>query len=450
MFYEWFRNIRVAASYKRKHGQGGLGALEQLAVGIAAGVCSRTLTTPIANVAARKQTARMVAGAEGRDISEITRRIKDEKGSGGLLAGFSANLVLALNPSITFFLQEFLQRKVVSRGKPGSPGLVKTFLVAATSKAIASAVTYPFQSAHARLQTGIAAWADEEEDLIMLEDRDVDREVESKLNAARAMRKAARRSLFGTLVHVVRTEGVGSLYAGLRGEMLKGFLGHGATMVAKDAVHRLLFKLYLVAAAMLGEYRLRRGGDRARAAAAATTTTTTARDVAEPTATSEMAMAIENAMSIERSAPVEQVIAAAVEAPRPAEQPRFLEPPPPPTRAIEREPQQHHSVPVGPAARSMEPVPMPASPTGSERPPSMSMSMGHDRSMEHPLAQEMPRKRPEAREAPVERERGSIMNALPPALQYRIATIGSSKRRPGPPRSRLIVNMFDKTHREFE
>ncbi|KAK7953617.1 hypothetical protein PG988_014311 [Apiospora saccharicola] len=285
LFYELFRS-RLRGPQNARGNSKSLGVLSELAVGVAAGACSRAFTTPIATIVARKQTAALVedpdsdaASAAVLSVRDIAAAIRREKGLAGLWSGYSASLVLTLNPSLTFFLQEFLKRALLSSDRWDAPGSGLTFLLAAVSKAIASSVTYPFQIAKSRLQVSTVppAEAATAEGDAPIENgarggddatsfasaptsRDVEKEVETKLSAVRAVQKLARRSIFGTLVTIAREEGVAALYDGLPGELLKGFFSHGTTMVAKDVVHKLLFKLYLFAAGLLREMRLRRQG----------------------------------------------------------------------------------------------------------------------------------------------------------------------------------------------
>jgi hypothetical protein len=238
---------------------------------MAAGACSRALTTPIANVVTRKQTATLTDPDGTASVRDIMRSIRDEKGIAGFWSGYSASLVLTLNPSLTFFLQDFLKTTFADQ-RYDDPGPRLTFLFAATSKAISSLITYPFQTAKTRLQSGIPMDSDRQDethsqatngdgptsDKPAKEDRGVDEQVENKLKSLHAVQKLARRSIFGTVAEIIRAEGIGSLYDGVRGELLKGFFSHGTTMLAKDAVHKLLFKLYLVAIGVLAELRQRR------------------------------------------------------------------------------------------------------------------------------------------------------------------------------------------------
>jgi hypothetical protein len=238
-------------------------------VGAAAGACARLFTTPVGNVVTRKQTASLItdeggaassASQVGRGLSfaETLHVIRAEKGVLGLWAGYSATLVLTLNPSITFYLQHALKKALVERGREGESGGA-TFLVAALSKAIATAVTYPFQIAKARVQVsapesprpeadegeekkGASAEA-REEDIIVVEQN-----VGKTQNKARAFTERVHRladdSIFGTVMRIRRTEGVPALYDGIGGELLKAFFNHGTTMLSKEIVHKLIVQLY--------------------------------------------------------------------------------------------------------------------------------------------------------------------------------------------------------------
>jgi len=52
--------------------------------------------------------------------------------------------------------------------------------------------------------------------------------------------------VFSTILHIARKDGVGALYEGLEGEVLKGFFSHGITMIVKQAVHKVIIQLYFM------------------------------------------------------------------------------------------------------------------------------------------------------------------------------------------------------------
>lgn len=242
-----------------------LRALEELAVGAAAGACAKAFTTPVSNVVTRRQTASLLASSSNADgdqkttqdltFGEIVGDIRREKGVLGLWAGYSASLVLTLNPSITFFMQQMLKRGLVPREKWDEPGAKVTFILAAVSKVVATAATYPFQIAKARVQVSAAPEKGEE-----------DGAKEGKLGFARD-------TIFATVLRIARVEGVKALYDGMGGELLKAFFSHGTTMLSKDIIHRFIVQLYFAILAALKRYpqskarlseRMRKGTDSMR------------------------------------------------------------------------------------------------------------------------------------------------------------------------------------------
>ncbi|KAJ5168416.1 uncharacterized protein N7482_004010 [Penicillium canariense] len=92
---------------------------DELAVGMVAGAFSKLFTTPLSNIVARKQTAARKGAQGGKDAStaDIASQIRAEKGLGGFWSGYSASLILTLNPSITFFLNEVLKYALLPRAR---------------------------------------------------------------------------------------------------------------------------------------------------------------------------------------------------------------------------------------------------------------------------------------------------------------------------------------------
>ncbi|KAK3295674.1 mitochondrial carrier domain-containing protein [Chaetomium fimeti] len=245
LFYTWFRARRLAMQKDVRH----LGGVEELAVGAAAGACAKLFTTPVSNVVTRRQTASLLDSSSGsndksdsgavaadrtetsaRDLSfgEIVSEMRRERGVLGLWAGYSASLVLTLNPSITFFLQQVLKRALVARERWDEPGAATTFLLAAASKVVATTVTYPFQIAKARVQ--VSAVPEEKEE---------------------GGKRVGSDNIFATVLRIARAEGGRALYDGIGGELLKGFFSHGTTMLSKDVIHRFIVQLYFAILAVL-------------------------------------------------------------------------------------------------------------------------------------------------------------------------------------------------------
>ncbi|KAK3368062.1 mitochondrial carrier domain-containing protein [Podospora didyma] len=278
LFYTWFRARRLHS--KNHAALPYLSTLEELAVGAAAGACAKAFTTPVSNVVTRKQTASLLSsqGGDGggrqkerRDnndddstttqeqeqeqqqpqggerrrkreggnmtFREIVADIRRERGVMGLWAGYSASLVLTLNPSFTFFLQQMLKRVLVDRQGWDDPGARTTFFLAAISKVVATSLTYPFQIAKARVQSSSSSSSTSSSNALLSGVRDM-----------------ASDTIFATVLRIARAEGVRALYDGIGGELLKGFFNHGTTMLSKDIIHRFIVRLYLAILAALQRY----------------------------------------------------------------------------------------------------------------------------------------------------------------------------------------------------
>lgn len=223
-----------------------LPVLDELSVGILAGAFAKLITTPIANIVTRKQTSALVSsrsssGSQSQPtVRNIASQIRSEKGLQGFWSGYSASLLLTLNPSLTFFFYETFKRTLLPRTKRDDPGALATFFLAAVSKAMASTITYPFSLAKARAQTSSKIVDGNDEEV----KEGLEKATSGEVSGTRRTRKAARTTVFSTILHIARTEGVGALYEGLSGEVLKGFFSHGITMLLKDVIHKFIIQMY--------------------------------------------------------------------------------------------------------------------------------------------------------------------------------------------------------------
>jgi hypothetical protein len=203
--------------------------LDELAIGVLAGAFSKLWTTPLANIVTRKQTAALDDQSKPISTKQVAAQIKAEKGLIGFWSGYSESLVLTLNPSITFFLNEVLKYLLLPRHKRKSPSATVIFLLAAISKAVASAITYPVSLAKTRVQADSSS-------------------SETKPSNAFAF------SLFTSLQSIAAEEGISALYDGLFGEVVKGFLSHGITMLTKDIVHSSIVQSYYTLLILMKKY----------------------------------------------------------------------------------------------------------------------------------------------------------------------------------------------------
>jgi transmembrane carrier protein len=247
--YNFVRDSRL-----KSRGTKRLPMQEELGVGMLAGAISRLFTTPVQNIVTRKQTAAMIRAkiddpSKGPSTSmrEIAAQIKQEKGILGFWSGYSATLVLTLNPALTFLFHETLLRMLVRRERKKNPGSNMTFIIAAMSKAMASVITYPFSLAKSRSQVSSKSPVTASIESIAEKDS-----VEQA--AHKTAEKMKQRTVFEMLVRISKEEGISGLYQGLEGEVLKGFFSHGLTMLLKERIHKVVVRLYYIVLKVLQRY----------------------------------------------------------------------------------------------------------------------------------------------------------------------------------------------------
>jgi hypothetical protein len=248
--YSFLREYRLKANGSKSTA---LPVLDELTVGFLAGSFAKLWTTPLANIVTRKQTSALTSTGEKSDKSgdenihissptteELAAQIYEEKGVLGFWSGYSASLVLTLNPSITFFLFETFKRLSLPRSKRENPPPAITFLLAAFSKAIASSITYPFSLAKARAQVRSTSPP--------LADADADSSTTSQRGAKGRPNPLL---IFYTISSIATTSGYSGLYSGLPLELTKGFLSHGLTMLLKQHIHTSILQLYTLLSRLL-------------------------------------------------------------------------------------------------------------------------------------------------------------------------------------------------------
>ncbi|KAF7455680.1 hypothetical protein A1F99_029380 [Pyrenophora tritici-repentis] len=135
---------------------------------------------------------------------DIAAEIRREKGIQGFWSGYSASLILTLNPSITMLLHKALLRLLVPRAKRDNPGARVTFFLAAISKVLASTATYPFSLAKTRAQVSLQKPTSGTGETS-------DKEKSGDALKSKAL-QARQRTVFSTILRIAQTEGnVGSL-----------------------------------------------------------------------------------------------------------------------------------------------------------------------------------------------------------------------------------------------
>lgn len=123
LFFLAYNILRQSRLRSRQGSVKRLPVLDELSIGFIAGAFAKLITTPLANIVTRKQSLSMTSGTspslKSQEVStrSIALQIKSEKGLKGFWSGYSASLVLTLNPSLTFFLFETFKRALLPRNR---------------------------------------------------------------------------------------------------------------------------------------------------------------------------------------------------------------------------------------------------------------------------------------------------------------------------------------------
>ena len=235
LFFLTYNSLRKSRIYRAAPGRSS--AAEELKIGFVAGAFGKFLTTPIANVVTRKQLSAVGGSAgSGSETASLVRSIYHERGVRGFWSGYSASLILTLNPSLTFCFFDILKKLLLPREARAKPSARAIFFLSALSKAMASTITYPISLAKTRLQIQKSQ-----------SDKSCDRS---------GHMPQARSGLFSIIMQIVRSEGYSSLYDGVIAEVAKGFLSHGITMLMKDAIQKAILRMYFLILKVLRRHRL--------------------------------------------------------------------------------------------------------------------------------------------------------------------------------------------------
>ncbi|KAH9953900.1 mitochondrial carrier domain-containing protein [Russula dissimulans] len=222
-----------------------LSTVAEFALGAIAGALAQIFTIPVSVIATRQQLGvpknrgqgkgKGKAGADGEGEEYdgsfwcVAREIVREDGVTGLWLGLKPGLVLTVNPAITYGVFERIKGAVLAArervGDTGTslgPGL--SFVLGATSKSLATVVTYPYIMAKVRIQTRKNVEGSEDD-----------------TPPQPAHGSAGRRETEGAvdiLARVLRTEGFLGWYKGMGAQILKAVLSQGVLFMSKEQFER--------------------------------------------------------------------------------------------------------------------------------------------------------------------------------------------------------------------
>ena len=239
-------------NYMRQHSPKSPTVLRELLMGAIAGASARFFTTPISTAVTRTQVSSSEKG-----LLRMLAIIKNEGGILGLWSGYSATLVLTLNPSLTFLLNRRLTARIIPALEDDDvPVAWIAFLLAAMSKAVATGLTYPFQTGKTKLQVAQKSEKGDTSGELEKGYTPPDQQPhQQNIVPVSALAEGLKQSIFGVIWRIISSEGFLALYGGMQGELLKGFISHGLTMLTKGMIHRFILRLWQLFAP-----RLRKGG----------------------------------------------------------------------------------------------------------------------------------------------------------------------------------------------
>jgi len=224
-----------------------LSTIAELALGAIAGILAQIFTIPVSVIATRQQLGvpqnknNKGKGKEGEGEGEgeendgsflaVAREIVREEGVTGLWLGIKPGLVLTVNPAITYGMFERIKGAVLAaRDRVGNtsttslgPGL--SFALGATSKSLATVVTYPYIMAKVRIQTRKKGGEENEGGTLP-----------EPANAGKRHRK--NEGAVSILARVLRKEGFLGWYKGMGAQILKAVLSQGVLFMFKEQFER--------------------------------------------------------------------------------------------------------------------------------------------------------------------------------------------------------------------
>ncbi|KAI0255043.1 adenine nucleotide transporter [Lactifluus subvellereus] len=235
---------RLAARRPAGSPPAALSTVAELALGAIAGALAQIFTIPVSVIATRQQLGapkgKDKAGEQEHDGSflAVAREILREEGVMGLWLGLKPGLVLTVNPAITYGVFERIKGVVLAaREKVGdtstSLGPGTSFALGATSKSLATVVTYPYIMAKVRIQTRKKGEEETENGAL-------------PRPAHESARRPKEEGAIDILARVLRTEGFLGWYKGMGAQILKAVLSQGVLFMSKEQFEQYALAIMVV------------------------------------------------------------------------------------------------------------------------------------------------------------------------------------------------------------
>ncbi|KAI9346730.1 mitochondrial carrier domain-containing protein [Zopfochytrium polystomum] len=229
-YFFWYDIVRK--SYARAFPRTPATTATELFLGALAGALSRLMTTPISVISTRYAVVSHIPFSQQASTQtppppfhHILRDLVNTSGILALWGGYSASVVLTVNPAITYGLFER-----VKRAWARAMSVAEVFWLGAATKACATVVTYPYIMAKVRMQMNAVARRSKSGG----DSATVEIEDDIPITEADDGRQRKYTGPVDVLIKVSRSEGVPGWYRGMDAQLLKAVLCQGILFVTKD------------------------------------------------------------------------------------------------------------------------------------------------------------------------------------------------------------------------
>lgn len=190
-FYAW-----LGTAYKSRYGRPG--TVANLAIGYLAGLLNTGILNPFETI------SNMVISDRSLSVRDALTTATKEDGLGGLFRGWESTFVVSMNPAVQNTVYDQIKASLQKMQQSGL-GYWQSFWLGAFAKAVATVSTYPVQRAKMIVQC--------------------DRDEEVK-------------PLRATLMEIIRRDGPGGLFKGLKPSLYKGVLQSAFMLMVKEQIQR--------------------------------------------------------------------------------------------------------------------------------------------------------------------------------------------------------------------
>ena len=183
-----------------------LSIIKNLAVGYVSALVAVGLLTPL-EVA---QTQQQLNPKIKRSIRQILATLHATEGIAGFYKGFGTNVILCVNPSIEYTVFDQVKKTILKNSEKSNLSDTQAFWLGAFAKAVATVFTFPHVRAKVLQQSGLVRWQGMDSTSI--------------------------------LTRLLVTEGVTSLFAGMKTQLIKNVIAAAIMLSLKERIERTVIE----------------------------------------------------------------------------------------------------------------------------------------------------------------------------------------------------------------